>query len=159
MLSFVIGGSWFVTSGKCSSLPAELRCALFQKGGRALVFVFGCGAEGEISGLKKQAFALAGFQPLVHRFKRKLDGDWRVGCKLVQDCLGAGDQLGRRNDFIDEADAPRLLCADHLTGKNELQRAPLADQPRQTLRSTAARHNAEPDFRLAELRVLGGDSD
>ena len=47
-----------------------------------------------------------------------------------------------RNDLVDEADAIGLLGADHVAGQDELQGAALADQPRQTLRSAAARDEA-----------------
>src|SRR5713101_326163 len=51
-----------------------------------------------------------------------------------------------RNDCVDEPDAIGLLCADHLSGKNELQSPALADQPWQSLRSTAARNDSQFDF-------------
>ena len=71
---------------------------------------------------------------------------------FLQDCFGARDEVGRRNDLVDEPDAIGLLRADHLSGKDELQGATLADQPRQPLRSAAARNEPERDFGLAELR-------
>ena len=52
-----------------------------------------------------------------------------------------------------------FLRADHLPGKNELERAALADQPRQTLRAATARNKSELDFRLAEFRGLHSDPD
>ena len=73
---------------------------------------------------------------------------------LLQDRFGARDQVGGRNDFVDQPDAVGLLRADHLAGQNELQGAALADQPRQPLRAAAARNESELDFGLAELRVL-----
>ena len=72
---------------------------------------------------------------------------------LLQDGFGARDQIGGRNDLVDEPDAIGLLRADHLSGQDELQGAALADQPRQPLRSAAARNESERDFGLAELRV------
>ena len=76
-----------------------------------------------------------------------------LGKDLLQDCLGACDQISGWNDFVDEPDAIGLLRADHLSGKNELQGAALPDQPRQALRSTAARNESQLDFGLAELRA------
>ena len=52
-----------------------------------------------------------------------------------------------------------LLRADHLSGQYELQGAALAHQPRQSLRSAAARKESECDLRLAELRVFHRDPD
>ena len=78
---------------------------------------------------------------------------------LLQDRFGARDQIGRRNDFVDEPDAIGLLRADHLSGEDELQGAALADQPRQTLRAAAARKESELDLGLAELRALHRDPD
>ena len=68
-------------------------------------------------------------------------------------------RFGRRNDLVDEADAIGLLRADHLSGEDQLQRASLADQPRQTLRSAAAGNEPERDFGLAEFRGLHRDPD
>ena len=96
---------------------------------------------------------LARLQSLVHRFERELHRDRSIGKDLIQDRFGARDQVRCRNDFVDQADAIGLLRADHFSGENELQRAAFADQPRQTLRSAAARDDSDLHFRLAELRV------
>ena len=61
--------------------------------------------------------------------------------------------------LVDEPDAIGLLRADHLAGQDELQGAALADQPRQPLRSAAARNESQRDFGLAEFRVLHRDPD
>ena len=118
----------------------ELRGALFEERGGALFLVLGCGAETEIRGLEQQAFALVGLQPLVRRLERELDGDRSVGGDLLQDGLGAGDEISRWNDLVDEPDTIGLLRADHLPGQDELQGATFADQPRQALRSATARN-------------------
>ena len=78
---------------------------------------------------------------------------------LLQDRLGACDQVGCRNDFVDESDAMGLLRADHLSGKDELQGAAFSDQSRQALRAAAARNESQLDFGLAELRVVHRDPD
>src|SRR5712691_2464360 len=141
------------------SSPLELGRALFEEGGRALLLVLGGSAKSEVGSLEQQAFVLARLQPLVHRLERELDGDRSIGYDLVQDRFGAGDQIGRRNHFVDEPDTKGLLRADHLPGKNELERAALADQPRQTLRSAAARNESQGDLGLAELRGVHREPD
>src|SRR5271154_5265208 len=123
---------WF-----CSP-PAELRRALFKEGGCALLLVLGRRAQTEVGSLEQEAFTLACLHALVGRVERELDGHGSVGSDLPQDGLGARDQISRRNDLVDEPDAIGLPRADHLAGKDELERAALADEPRQPLRSAAA---------------------
>src|ERR1700751_3236684 len=81
MLSVAIGSLLNGRRGGLSS-PVELRRALFEEGGCALLLVFGCGAQAEIGSLEQLAFALARLQPLVHRLERELDGERRVGTDL-----------------------------------------------------------------------------
>ena len=117
ILSLAIGVSpKFVAQRRVSSPPVELGCALFKEGGRALLLVFGCGAEAEVGSLEQQAFALARLQSLVRRLERELDGDRSVGGDFFQDGFGARDQISGWNDFVDEPDAIGLLRADHLSG-------------------------------------------
>src|SRR3954454_10580619 len=123
-----------------ASAPLKLRRALFKEGGRALLLVLGCRAKAEVGSLEEQARALARLQPFVRRLERELDGDRGIGGDLLQDGLGARDQFGGRNDLVDQPDTIGLLRADHLAGEDELERAALADQPRQPLRSAAARN-------------------
>src|SRR5713226_9632100 len=141
------------------SSPLKLGRALFEEGGRALLLVLGCRAKAEVGRLEQQALALARLQPLVRRLERELDGDRGIGGDLLQDDLGAGDQIGCRNDLVDQPDTIGLQRADHLSGEDELERATLADQPRQPLRSAASGNKSELDFRLAEFRGLYSDPD
>src|SRR5580704_13969275 len=159
MLSLAIGSLLNRCAWRVASLPAELRRSLLEEGGRALLLVFGAGAEAEVGRFEQKPLALARLQPFVHCFKREFDSDRSVGSDLVQDRLGACDEIGRRNTLVDKADAIGLLRADHLSGQYELQGAALAHQPRQSLRSTAARKESECDLRLAELRVFHRDAD
>src|SRR5438552_1066592 len=119
----------------------------------------GASAEAEVGCFEQKALALARLQPFVHCFKRELDSDRSVGSDLVQDRFGACDEIGRRNDLVDQPDAMGLLRADHLSGQYELQGAALAHQPRQSLRSAAARKESECNLRLAKLRVFHRDPD
>ena len=48
---------------------------------------------------------------------------------------------------------------DLFAGQQQFERAPLADDPRQPLRAGVAGDEPEIDFRLAELRGVGGDPD
>ena len=70
MLSLAIGVSKVVMS--ISLAAVELRRALFEEGGGALLLVLGSGAEAEIGRLEQQALVLARLQPLVHSGERKL---------------------------------------------------------------------------------------
>src|SRR5437016_1522434 len=127
----------------------ELRRAPLEEGGRALRLVLGCGAEAEVGGLEQRAFALARFESFVRGLERELDRDGCVRSDLLQDCFGARDQFSRGNDFVDEPDTIGLLRADRLSGQDELQRATLADETREALRSAATRNESERDFGLA----------
>src|SRR5260370_1419409 len=100
------------------SSPTKLRHALFQESRCAFILVFRRSAQAEIGRFEQQALALARLQTFVHCFEGKLDCDRAVRRDLLQDCLGASDQLSRRHNFIDEPDAIGLLRADHLSGKN-----------------------------------------
>src|SRR5262249_44995021 len=126
----------------------ESRGALFEKRRRAFLLVVRRGAEAEVGRLEPLALVQARFQPSVHSLERVPDANRRVREDLREDRFGAGDQSGGWHDLVDEADAIRLGRADHLARQNQLQRASLADQPRQTLRSAAARQQPELDLGL-----------
>ena len=93
------------------------------------------------------------------RLRAPVYRDRGVRIDLVQDGFGPRDEICRRHDFVDQADAVGLLCADHLPGEDQLQRPALADQPGQALRSPAAGDDADRDLRLAELGGLDGEPD
>src|SRR5258708_7876189 len=119
------------------SARMELCGTLLQKGLRPLFLVFGSCAESEQRSFQRLAFGLARLQSLVHRLERVLHRERSVGENLLQDRFGARDQLGRRNDVVDEADPIGFLRADHLSGEDELQGASFPDQPRPALRAAA----------------------
>src|SRR5271169_1157495 len=68
-----------------SLAAAELRCALFEEGGGALLLVVGSGAEAKIGRLEQQALILAHLQSLVHRGERKFHRHGRIGRDLLKD--------------------------------------------------------------------------
>src|SRR6266403_1762005 len=143
-----------------SLLPSpslELRGALLEERLRPLLLVVRPGAEAEEGCFQGQPFGLARLQSLVHRLERELHGERSVGKDLLQDRLRTRHQLRGGNDLVHEADAVRLLRADRCAGKNQLQRAAFADQPREALCSAATRNDAQRNLGLAELRVLRGD--
>src|SRR4051794_5807087 len=125
------------------SPPLETGRAPFEEGGGALLLVLGCGAEAEVGGLEQRAFALARFEPFVRHLECELDGNGSVGGDLLQDCFSARDQFGCRDDLVDESDTIGLLRADRLPGQDDLQRATLAHQTREALRSAAAWNESE----------------
>ena len=59
----------------------------------------------------------------------------------------------------DQAGALRLGRVHHPAGEDEVHRLGLADGAGQALRAAHARHDAERDLGLAELRSVGGDDD
>src|SRR5882757_7452994 len=141
-----------------SSLSSvELRGALLEEGGRALLLVVGRGAQAEVGGLEQQAFALARVHPLVRRLERELHGDGSVGGDPLQDGFGAGDEIGRWHDLVDQPDAMSLLGADYLAGQDEPQGTSLAHEARQPLRAAAAGNESQGDLRLAEFGRLDRD--
>ena len=77
---------------------------------------------------------------------------------VVQHRRCRAEQLARRHDAIHESDAKRFLRVDHLARQQQLQRAPLADEPRQSLRAAVAWNEPELHLRLAELRGVGRDA-
>src|SRR6202035_3785962 len=119
MLSLAMGVSKVVI--RISLAAAELGCALFEEGGRALLLVFGSAAEAKIGRLEQQALVLARLQSLVHGGERELHCHGGVGRDFAQDCLGAREQIRCRHDFVNESNAVSLLRAYHLRGKDELQ--------------------------------------
>ena len=78
---------------------------------------------------------------------------------LFQDRFGTRDEIRGRDNFVDQADAISFGCVDRLSGKNELKGPAFPDQPGQALRAASAGKKAQLHFGLAELCVLGGDSD
>src|SRR5258707_7204973 len=150
---------WQMSGLACArnSASVKLRRAFLEEGGGAFLLVFGCGANAEIGGLQGKAFALAGLQPLVRGLQRELHSDRRVGHDLLQNRLGAVNQAGCRNDFIDEANAIGFLRGNRLACQNQLQRTALAHQTRQTLGSATAGQQAELDFGLPKSGMLRRD--
>src|SRR6516225_10639958 len=109
----------------------KLRRAFLKESRGALLFVFGRRADTEIGSLEYKSLGLTGVHALVGSFQRELYGDRRVSGDLLQDRLGAGDQVSRRDDLVDEANAIGFLGGDRLAGEDELQRAALSDQTRE----------------------------
>ena len=140
-------------SGGCTSAPVELWCALFEESGRAFLLVFGCGTKAEEGSLQRLALGQAGIHSFVHRFERNSCA--AIGA-LPKICFRISSarliRLAAGTTSLIKPDAPGLLRVDHLTGKNELQGPAFSDQPRQPLRSAAARQQSQFDFRLAEFR-------
>src|SRR5215475_14086087 len=114
-----------------ASPPQELGGALFEEGGRAFLLVLRPGAQAEVGGLEDEALALTCIHSLVHRFERLLDSDRSVRSDHLQDGFRTRNEIGRRNDLVDEPDAKGLLRADDLSGQDELERTALSDQARQ----------------------------
>src|SRR5258708_38727612 len=92
-----------------NSASVKLRRTFLEEGGGAFLLVFRCRADAEVGRLKRKPLGLAGVHPLVGRFQRELYGDRRVGRDLLQDRLGASDEIGRGGNFVDEANAIGLL--------------------------------------------------
>src|SRR5258708_9019357 len=142
-----------------ASPTSKLRRTFLEEGRGAFLLVFGGGANAEVGRFKRKPLGLAGVHPLVGRFQRELYGDRRVGGDLLQDRLGASDEIGRGDNFVDQADAIGFLRRDRFAREDQLQRTALADQARQPLRAATASQQAQLDFGLPELGMLGGDPD
>src|SRR6202166_4762639 len=121
-----------------ASPTSKLRRTFLEEGGGAFLLVFGGGANAEVGSFQCKAFALAGLQPLVRRLQGELHGDRRIGRYLLQNRLGAVNQAGCSNDFIDEANAIGFLRGNRLAREDQLQGTTLAHQTRQTLGSATA---------------------
>ena len=137
----------------------EICARAFPGSRRAFLLVLGCGAEAEEGSLERKPSLWLVSNPLFAASSANLTA---IGA-LAKICFRMASarviRSAARNDFVDEPDAIGLLRADHLSGQDELQGAALADQPRQPLRSAAARNESQRDFGLAKFRVLDGDPD
>ena len=58
------------------------------------------------------------------------DGQRGLGGDGFRDLLGAGEQVGGRNDFFDQADAQGLGGGDDVAGEEQLERGALANEAR-----------------------------
>src|SRR5580698_8348131 len=139
-------------SGPFWSLAFEDRLAFFAERGDTLFPVLGSEALGEERRLDVQPFGEAHVETPVRGFDRQLDRDRGIRIDFVQDGFRPRNEVVLGNDFVDQADPVGLRCIDHVGAENQLQRASLADQPGQTLRSPIARDDADRHLRLAELR-------
>jgi hypothetical protein len=92
--------------------------------------------------------------PFVHDSQRLGDGEGCIGGDLERQRLGPLHQLASGDDFIDEADAERLVGIDDRASEQELERGATADQPRQPLCSAVATDDAEFYFWLAQARIV-----
>src|SRR5262249_37513008 len=92
MLSLAIG-SLLISRGHGFASPSvELGCTLLEEGGRAVLFVLRCGAQAEVGGFKRKAFALARLHSFVGGVERIFDGDRRVGGDFLEDSFCTRDQ-------------------------------------------------------------------
>src|SRR6266403_4074084 len=157
MLSLAISYSAQSPRAAGWSPPAKLGRASFEEGLGALLLVLGRRTQAEVGRLEQHPFVLAGFQAPVRRLEREPDRDRCVGGDLLQDGFRPRNEIRRRNDLVDQPDAPCLPRGDHLSRQNELQRPTLADQPRQPLRSASTGKQTQLDLRLTERRALDGD--
>src|SRR5438477_1167214 len=139
------------TSGPFGSLTFEVRLAFFAERGHALFPVLGTETLGEERRLDVQPFCEAHVETPVRGFDRQFDRRRGIRIDLVQDGFPPLNEVILGNDFVDQADPVGLLCVDHVGAENQLQRASLADQPRQALRSSVAWDDADRHLRLAEL--------
>ena len=73
--------------------------------------------------------------------------------------IASSSRIGQRHDAGDEAGALGFLRVHHAAGQDQVHRFGLADRAGQPLRAADAGNDAELDFRLAELRVVGGDDE
>ena len=95
----------------------------------------------------------------LHRFLRRHHARERHPGNDGRDPDRLVDQFGRGDDARDEARALRLGGVHHPPGQAHLHRLRLSDQPGKALAAAHARHDAELDFRLAELRRVGGEDE
>src|ERR1700730_524989 len=140
-----------------ASPTSKLRGTFLEEGGGAFLLVFGGGANAEIGSFQCKAFALAGLQPLVRGLQRELHSDRRIGHDLLQNRFGTVNQAACINHFVDEADAIGFLRGNRLAREDQLQRATLAHQTRQTLRSATAGQQAQLDFGLPKSGMFRRD--
>src|SRR5216684_8682542 len=80
-----------------NSAPVKLRRSLCEKGRGPFGFVASPGAQPEQRCLKRQTLRQVRLQPAVHRLERELHGDRGIGENLLQDRLGAGEQIAGRD--------------------------------------------------------------
>src|SRR5256886_11380034 len=146
-------------SGPFWSLAFEVRLAFFAERGDALFPVRGSETLGEERRLDVQPFREAHVETPVRGFDRQSDRRRGIRIDLVQDGFRTRNEVVLGNDFIDQTDPVGLLCVDHVGAENQLQRATLADQPRQALRAAVAGDDADRHFGLAELGRFDRQSD
>ena len=80
------------------------------------------------------------------------------GDHLLREGDGTLDEVAL-DDFVDEAGRERVLRRNRIAAQNHRKTLFDADEPRQKLRSTGARNDAELDFRQAQPRAGRGDAE
>src|SRR5206468_11680921 len=113
----------------------------------------------EVIRLEQQALIERHLQTLIDGFQRETHGQRAHREDTPHHLLGFGEQVGGRDDLIDEPDPVGLLRVDHLPGQNQLHRNAFPHQPWQPLRAAVAGRDTELYFGLPELRVLARDAD
>src|SRR5690349_9676811 len=140
------------------SASLELWCTFRQKCRGAFFLVFRSGAHSEQRSLQQQAFRDASVQSFIDCLNGVLNAERCVCEDLIEHDFCSGDKAGIRNHFIHQADPVRLLSIDDFAGKDELQSPTFSNQSWKALRPAIARHDSNLDFRLAEFRTFGGNS-
>src|SRR6185369_14163999 len=86
------------------SATVKLGRAFLEEGRRAFLLVLRSGAQSEVGSFEGETFGLARFHSLVDGVERISDGQRRVTDDLFQDRFRTGDQIGGRDDFVDQSD-------------------------------------------------------
>src|SRR5690554_5877474 len=140
------------------SPAAELRPALVQERAGALAHVVGGEDQAELSGLELQALVDAGLAADVDAVQDAAQGQRRGGGQLPGQLHRGLLQLRRRQDLVDDAELERAGGVDRRPGQAQLQGGGASGQPQQALGAAETRDQAEVDFRLAQLRGVGGQA-
>src|SRR5687768_16638120 len=100
--------------------------------------------------LEVQAVVQIHVHAAVYRLDAGLHGDRPLRQDEPEHFLRRLHQLGLRHHLVHEADAARFLGRYGPAGDHELERDPLADEPRKPLRSAVTGDDPQVDLRLAE---------
>ena len=94
----------------------------------------------------------------MHRLQTSCDGQRGLRAHLQGECVGAGEQVSHRDDFIGQSDSEGLLRVDYVAREQQFERCGWSDEAWQALGATIARDQAEFDLGLAHAGVFACDA-
>ena len=133
--------------------------AFGQESGEAFLLVGGAAEAAEDFGFGVEGLGEGLVFSAVDGFEEAGDGEGSHGGDSFGEGVGAGEEVGGRDDFGDEAEAESFGGVDDFGGEHQVESGAGADEAGETLGASVAGDEAEFELGEAEAGVVAGDAE